>query len=143
MPEINEVFRRVRNHPMYIKEDGTISSAIFSDKKGVSVDIDDGRNLDEIISAEESLHFYYNSERIKDNPEGAYRLLAITSVTKQACDEKQVMIQMDPVENINPYHAVLRRDEEKTELTAGQRKYLSRKMKVIKSYDKKLVKETL
>ena len=58
MPEINRVFRRIRNLPMYIKEDGTISSAIYSDSKGVSVNIDAGRDISDIIEDEEDKKFY-------------------------------------------------------------------------------------
>ena len=142
MPEINSVFRRVRNHPNYIKENGTISSAIFLDSKGVSVDIDDGRSVNEIISAEEALHVYYNSERLTGDPEGDYKLMAIVSVTRQVCEDKQVMIELSPVEKINPYHAILRRDADKVELSSSQRRYLKNKMKIVKSYDESRIKSS-
>lgn len=57
MMKINDLYRRMRNKPLlYVKEDGTISSAIYKDSQGGSVDIDDGRDLDTIIQIEEELH---------------------------------------------------------------------------------------
>ena len=43
MDETKTVYRRMRNLPDYIRKDGSISSALFSDRNGVSVDIDTGR----------------------------------------------------------------------------------------------------
>lgn len=138
MVEINELFRRMRNLPMYIKDNGKISSAFYSDSKGVSVNVDDNREIDIIISDEERLHEYYNIEQ-KTNDE--YRLIAIISIKKNDCVKKEVCIQLDPVEN-NPYHAILKKSQEKIQLTSGQRKYLANVSKVVKSYDKELIKET-
>lgn len=138
MPEINELFRRVRNHPMYIKNDGKVSSAIFLDSHGVSVDIDDCRKLEEIILHEETLHKYYCGDNLASDPEGSYKLLGIISVTKKQCDEKSVLVEIDPIKEINPYHAILKRSAEKIELTSSQRRYLTNNARVIKSYDKKL-----
>ncbi len=43
-----EVYRRVKSKPVFMKE-GRPSSALFKDSKGVSVDRDAGRNLNDII----------------------------------------------------------------------------------------------
>lgn len=140
MPEINDLYRRVRKHPMYIKENGKVSSAIYSDKKGVSVDIDDGRELDTIIKVEEDLHVFYNKPLLEEDPEGPYKLVAIAAVSKNVCDEKEVLIELEPVEN-NPYHAILKKSAEKIDLTSSQKKYLADRTRVIKSYDKNLIVE--
>lgn len=50
-----EIYRRVKSKPIFMK-DGRPSSALFKDSKGVSVDRDGGRGLDEIIMDEERLH---------------------------------------------------------------------------------------
>ena len=54
-----EVYRRVKSKPVFMKE-GRPSSALFKDSKGVSVDRDAGRNLNDIIVDEERLHALYN-----------------------------------------------------------------------------------
>lgn len=140
MPEINRVFRRIRNLPMYIKEDGTISSAIYSDSKGVSVNIDAGRDISDIIEDEERLHFLYNGEKIEGDPEGPYKLLAIASVDKVYCDQKNVCIDLAPIDGENNFHALLKGSENKILLSPGQRKYLSKNTAIVKSYDEKIVK---
>lgn len=143
MMKINDLYRRMRNKPLlYVKEDGTISSAIYKDSQGVSVDIDDGRDLDAIIQKEEELHKYYNQEMLLQNPDGEYKLVALLSVSAKTCQDKEVVIEPTPVENINPYHALLKGSETKTLLTNGQSKYLAKNTRVVKSYDTDLVQET-
>lgn len=142
MPEINQLYRRVRKHPMYIKENGTVSSALFKDSKGVSVSVDDNRNLDDIIKKEEELHVYYNKEKLDEDPEGMFKLIALASIQKLACDEKEVVIEMVPDGDINPYHAILKRNKDEICLTAGQSKYLARKTEIVKSYDENLIQKT-
>lgn len=141
MPEINELFRRVRNNPIYYK-DGKVSSAIFLDSKGVSVDIDDGRELEEIVLAEEGLHEFYNKEALLSEHAEKYKLIAITSVTKESCDEKNVFVELEPIEGENPYHAIIKRTPEIIELTGSQRKYLAKHARVVKSYNTDLIRET-
>lgn len=140
MPEINKLFRRIRNLPLYIKKDGTISSAIYSDSKGVSVDIDDNRNIEDIVSDEERLHILYNGEKIEVDPEGPYKLIAIASTDKINCDEKNVYIELAPIEGENDFHAILKGAENKILLSPGQRKHLVRNTAIIKTYDEKVVK---
>lgn len=140
MPEINKVFRRIRNLPLYIKKDGTISSAIYSDSKGVSVDIDDNRNIEDIVLDEERLHILYNGEKIEVDPEGPYKLIAIASTGKINCDEKNVCIELAPIEGENDFHAILKGAENRILLSPGQRKHLVRNTAIIKTYDEKVVK---
>ncbi len=140
MHEINQLYRRVRKLPIYIKENGTISSAFYRDSKGVSVSIDAGRLEKDIIEAEERLHYFYNKSEIDRDPEGVFKLIAIASVSKTVCDEKDVVIKMEPDEAVNPYHAILRKSETEIPLTPGQRKYLAKNTKIIKSYDLDYIK---
>lgn len=138
MPEINDVYRRVRNSPMYIKDNGEISSAIYLDSRGVSVDIDDSRRINDIIADEERIHQHHNEEKLRMDPDGPYKLMAIVSVPKDACWEKSVQIELEPVED-NPYHAILKRLKGKIELTGSQRKHLRDNSKIVKMYQDGMV----
>lgn len=132
MDEIKTLYRRRRNLPTYLKSNGEISSALFLDSKGVSVDIDGNREIDEIITDEERLHLLYNADRQDTLLE--YKLKAIHSVSKENCDEKEVYIESAPIEGENRYHALLKRSEDVIILTPSQRKYLARNAKTIKEY---------
>lgn len=41
MDEIKNVYRRMDDRPLYVKDDGSVSSALFLDSNGVSVNVDD------------------------------------------------------------------------------------------------------
>ena len=138
MPEINKVFRRIRNAPLYIKEDGGISSAVYLDDRGVSVDIDDNRNMDTIIEDEERLHIFYNGKKIEEDPEGPYKLLAIAAIDKANCNEKEIYIELAPIKDENDFHAILKGSETKVRLSPSQRKHLARTSAIIKSYGGKI-----
>lgn len=141
MLEINDLFRRIRNIPQYIKSDGTISSAIYLDSNGVSVDADDKRILDEIIKDEERLHYFYNQGRTEDELKGPYKLAMIASVDKNSCVEKNIHIEPSPIEGENPYHVLLKRSESQIPLSGSQRKHLQKNTKIVKKYDIDVVKE--
>lgn len=55
-----EVYRRVKSKPVFMNNE-QLSSALFKDSKGVSVNYDAGRDINEIIEDEERLHKLYNS----------------------------------------------------------------------------------
>lgn len=51
------IFRRVKSKPIFMK-DGKPSSALFKDSKGVSVDRDGGRNMDDIMITQKHFPIY-------------------------------------------------------------------------------------
>lgn len=124
------VVRRVRNKPDFFK-DGKVTSSVFKDSKGVSIDKSNRRSIGVIIDDEERLHRENNIEKEKDEQ---YRLKAIVSVDEQLCGERAVEIHDDPVEN-NLHHAILRQSEEKIRLTQGQAKALANGAIFIKQYN--------
>lgn len=121
-----KIYRRVKSKPIFMK-DGRPSSALFKDSKGVSVDRDSGRNLDEIISDEERLHNLYNKdltdEEIKERGE---ELKAIIQLEKQQCDEVGAYVIPDPIHGGNEYHSLLQQSETEIPLTKRQARDLAR-----------------
>ncbi|ANU45194.1 hypothetical protein ADH76_29750 [Enterocloster clostridioformis] len=135
MDETKTVYRRMRNLPDYIRKDGSISSALFSDRNGVSVDIDAGRSLEDIIKDEERLHQSYHPGMSQDEMIRTKRALkAIIAVEREECESKSIVIQPEPIREENEYHAILRRDDGTLQLTHGQCKYLSNKCRYVKKY---------
>lgn len=129
-----EIYRRVKSKPIFMK-DGRPSSALFKDSKGVSVDRDGGRGLDEIIMDEERLHALYNKglteAEIKEKGE---ELKAIIALTREQCDSVEVCVIPDPISGENEYHALLQKSETEIQLSKSQAKSLARLAAVIKSY---------
>ena len=78
------VIRRVRNKPAFIKNGG-VSSALFKDSKGVSVNKDHRRTEEEIIEDEIRLHNFYNPENTSDFYSNEKKLKAIVSIDKEIC----------------------------------------------------------
>lgn len=138
MEKSDDLFRRVRNIPLYLKEDGSISSAIYKDSKGVSMDEGAERFVDDIIADEQRLHELYNVNRSDEERNGAYRLVAIAGLDKENCKEKNVYIESAPIENENPYHVLLKKNKDEIVLTSSQCKYLSKRTRVVKSYDPRI-----
>lgn len=123
------LIRRVRNKPSFFNE-GRISSALFKDSKGVSVNKDDSRIITDIIIDEERLHCYYLGD-MADEPE--YCLKALVTFDRKVCDDNNILIEDDPLEE-NPHHAVLKRNNTVSCLTASQAKAIARASKIIKYY---------
>lgn len=132
---MDKYFRRMRNKPEFLKDNGHVSSALFKDEHGVSVDVDDKRELDEIINHEESLHNEYIALHNKENND-AYKLKAIVQVNEEDCNNASVVIKRDPViEPINnPYHTLLIRSESQFKLTDSQARKLALSSIVVKKY---------
>lgn len=132
--EWNRVYRRVRDLPQYIKSDGSITSAVFKDSKGASVDRDGGRTDSEIIADEERLHAQQVEGLTQDEIiESGKNLRMIVSVSREICNERQILVKPDPIKD-NPYHALLQRNEEIIELSPSQAKALARAVRIEKSY---------
>lgn len=142
MLKINDVYRRIRNKPMYIKDNGTISSAVYLDSHGVSVDIDNDRKIEDIIADEERLHNFYNRDKIQGDSDSEYKLVAIADVKEEICQEKNILIEHVPIKDENPYHALLKRSKEKNELTSSQRKHLAKESRIVKTYDENKIKQS-
>lgn len=129
-----EVYRRVKNKPVFVNE-GKPSSALFKDSKGVSVDLDAGRNLSEIIADEERLHAYYNdrlpAEAIDANGEG---LKMIISLTAEQCDSAEVCVIPDPIPGENENHALIQKSATEVQLSRSQARKLAREATIVKCY---------
>lgn len=128
------IYRRVKSKPIFMKE-GRPSSALFKDSKGVSVDRDGGRELCDIIADEERLHSLYTNgssdEELRERGEG---LKAIIQLTDLQCDQVEVCVIPDPINEENEYHALLQRSETEIQLSKSQAKALARSATVIKNY---------
>ena len=108
-----KLYRAVRPIEMFVKENGGITSAAFTDsdkESGLSVDKQNNR------TNETSINF------ISDKREGW-----IVSVKVKHCDEKNIEYCHVPIED-NPYHSELSkdRDNKKFTLTKGQARYLAK-----------------
>ena len=90
------LFRGVPNQPSFIKEDGSITSAILKDSHGgVSVDRDGGRNDSDVIA------FFCKTQKDlgKNISYSKFLKMPVSIVRQNQCDVAAV-----PLEN-NPYHA--------------------------------------
>lgn len=128
------IYRRVKNKPIFMK-DGRPSSALFKDSKGVSVDRDAGRKIDDIITDEERLHSLYNEGLTDDEiKEKGEELKAIIELTCNQCDSVEACVIPDPIHGENEYHALLQKSETEIQLSKSQAKSLAKLATIIKSY---------
>ena len=127
------VIRRVRNKPNFIKSGG-FSSALFKDSKGVSVNKDHRRTEEEIIEDEIRLHNFYNNENTAGFYSDEKKLKAIVSIDKEICEQKNIKVLDDPLEE-NPHHALLQKSENEITLTSSQAKALARNARIIVNFD--------
>ena len=128
------IFRRVKSKPIFMK-DGKPSSALFKDSKGVSVDRDGGRNMDDIISHEEHLHCLYTKELSDEEmKEAGEELKAIIQLTDSQCDSVGICVIPDPIDGENEYHALLQKSETEIQLSKSQARKLARLAMVVKNY---------
>ncbi len=128
------IYRRVKSKPVFMK-DGRPSSALFKDSKGVSVDRDAGRKIDEIIADEERLHSLYtkglSDEEIREQGE---ELKAIIQLTDMQCDSVAACVIPDPIYGENEYHSLLQKSESEIPLSKSQAKSLAKLATIVKSY---------
>ena len=114
------IFRRVKSKPIFMK-DGRPSSALFKDSKGVLVDRDAGRNINDIISDEERLHsLYTNGLSDEEMRELEEELKAVIQLTDSQCDSVKVCVIPDPIDGENEYHALLQKSETEIQLSKSQ-----------------------
>lgn len=111
-PNNEQLYRAVRPQGMYVKPDGSFSSAAFSQRKGegLSVTRGDFRSDAEVVSfMHKTLGF-----------EGCAAV-----VTVERCRERNAVPKYLPTED-NSYHSEIHGSETKIPLTAGQQKHLAR-----------------
>ena len=128
------IFRRVKSKPIFMK-DGRPSSALFKDSKGVSVDRDAGRNINDIISDEERLHsLYTNGLSNEEMIERGEELKAVIQLTDSQCDSVKVCVIPDPIDGENEYLALLQKSETEIQLSKSQAKTLAKLAIGVKNY---------
>lgn len=98
--------------PMYWKENGEISSAVFKDKKGLSVERAGGRTKENVI--EDMRVFFYGS---------------IISVLVNDCFSCNAVLRYLPTKR-SKYHSEIHGSNEKKQLSQSQCKYLAKKAKL-------------
>ncbi|MFZ2727700.1 MAG: hypothetical protein WAX77_15720 [Methylococcaceae bacterium] len=115
----NELLHRAiePNKGFWLDKEGRISSSLFKDSNGVSVDINADRTDDEVKEA--FLHVFSALE-------GEARL------SVQLCLDNNCNVQTDPSER-NPYHTLIL-GKNKAGLTSGQAKQLAKNCQFIR-YD--------
>lgn len=127
MSDWNKAFRRIGDIPMYQREDGSFTSAVFKDSHGVSVDLDHLRDIEEVLKDEERL-FHYYVKQYQSNQ----KLLAIASINQNDCYVNNIQVKEEPVVE-NPHHAILRNDDT-LKLSNRQSKALARAMIIERRY---------
>jgi hypothetical protein len=111
------LYRAVPNIQAYwIEEEQRLTSAVFSDSLGVSVDRDGGRSETEIIASFDR----------RFSPD-----CGIVSVTAQDCVDNGAFPMPKP-EDDNPYHAYIQQSVEQVLLTKSTQRKLQRCCKVIR-----------
>ena len=99
---------------MFWKENGTVSSAVFNDSHGTSVDRLGDRTESDAVDA---LH-----RRMPDS--------GIVSVTYQNCLDALADVKYVPFDD-NPYHSEIHKNSNEVKLTKSQRKRLAENANVI------------
>ncbi|MBQ9365690.1 MAG: hypothetical protein IJT82_07925 [Schwartzia sp.] len=110
------LFRAVPiGHPVMFDKNGNVTSAIFQDSQGVSVDREWHRSTQEAV---ETLR--KRLSQIKGKEPSDYRVI---SVTKADCDSIGAVCVYAP-EQDNAYHSLIERTAEIPKLTKGQARAL-------------------
>lgn len=107
--ESEKLYRAVIPSGIFIKEDGTITSAAFKSSNGCSVDRGNYRTDDQAVQ------FLKNCGRVG----------AVYSVLTKDCNDKEIYINYEPEED-NPFHTGLYKNVELNPMTQGQCKHLSK-----------------
>lgn len=114
-PEKEKLYRAVfppSHSSMFWKKDGSLSSAAFADKKGLSVERGDNRNSDVVIN------------EMRKQFTGR-----IVSVTVKNCNEINAIVKHLPSSR-SKYHSEIHGSTEKKLLDKRQRQYLAKKAKI-------------
>lgn len=108
------LFRKIPDNPIMFKENGEISSAVFKDSLGCSVDRQGTRSLAEVYQS--------FADRFGESEKG---IVAVADVSVQDCCDKNAVVKELP-ENDNPYHCEIHGSNEKEQLSQGQARYLAK-----------------
>ncbi len=110
-----KLYRAVIPKDMFIKADGSVTSAAFKVSNGCSVDRGNYR------TDEEAAAF------MKRSLQGS-----IYSLTVKICREKDVFVKYEPEEN-NPYHSGLYKNDELEKMTPSQCRHLASSVQLVMS----------
>ena len=117
------LFRAVPvGHPIMFDRNGNVTSAIFQDSQGVSVDREWHRRSQEAV---ETLR--KRLAQIQGKAPDDYR---VVSVTKADCDSIEAMCVHAPVQG-NIYHSLIERTPEIPKLTKGQARALVKRAQLV------------
>ena len=108
------LYRAVLPIDMFWKSDGSVSSAAFCDKNGLSVDRGDFREDDQVVEGMKARGL-----------QGG-----VVSLTVGDCIDVEALVLYKPVDD-NPYHSEIHRNQTEAGLTKSQAKRLSRKAIII------------
>ncbi len=111
------LYRAVLPGDTYWKADGSISSGVFKDAKGLSTDRALRRPLDACVN-------FLDSHLTK--PSG------IIAFTVNICLAKEIIPKHDPIES-NVYHTLVLGSESRNVLSGSQAKFLAKNVQIIRS----------
>lgn len=114
-PEEEKLYRAVfppSQLSMFWKKDGSLSSAVFADRNGLSVERGDDRNADIVIN--EMKKFFIGR---------------IISVTVKNCNETNAVIKYLPTKR-SKYHSEIHGSQTSKLLDKRQRRYLAQKAQI-------------
>lgn len=109
-----KLYRAVIPCNMYIKEDGSLSSAAYKSHDGCSVDRGNGRDDQEAAD--------FMLMHLKGN---------IYSVEVSDCESKDIYVKYEPTEE-NVYHSGLYKNIQREDMTKGQCRFLAQASKLIR-----------
>ena len=120
--ESEKLYRGVkRNKPNMLDEDGNISSALFKDDCGVSVDRDGKR--------EEKIIFDAMYSKLVDKS-GKSRLNAVVRINAGDCIKKELFVRSEPSEN-DQYHAAIYENGQLEPISNLNAAYLASKAELV------------
>lgn len=114
----SETLYRMVNPKMWVTEENRISSALFKDKKGVSVDRDIERSQDEVIR-----EFEGRGKELK----------GVVAIGVKECHSIPVLVSEDPIPE-NTYHALIVDSVEKIQLSKSKLKKIAEMCRLVKEY---------
>lgn len=116
-PKEEELYRAVYPpdiQELYWKKDGTLSSAAFKDKRGLSVE-----------------RGYFREDKVVVDEMRKYFTGVIISVVVKDCYEAQTLIRYLPSDR-SKYHSEIHRDKEHKLLSQSQCKILAKKARIVR-----------
>ena len=115
------LYRAVNKNLPCMWKENRITSAVFKDSKGISVDRQWNRNINDAVNA---LFKAMSSKLSVDN-------IMVVSIAKKDCDDINAICLYRPIRD-NIYHSEIHRDKDMTQLTSAQAKNLAKKVTIEK-----------